>query len=50
MMEPERVEYNQAVAQVRSMLVEAEFIALWAEGRAMTMEQAMAFALQEGDD
>ena len=50
MMEPERVEYNQAVAQVRSMLVEAEFIALWAEGRAMTMGQAMAFALEESDD
>jgi predicted ATPase/class 3 adenylate cyclase len=41
----EQVEYDQAVAQVRSMLAEAEFIALWAEGRAMTMEQAIQIAL-----
>jgi predicted ATPase len=41
----ERLEYDQAVAQVRSMLAEAEFNALWAEGRSMTMEQAIEFAL-----
>jgi tetratricopeptide (TPR) repeat protein len=41
----ERIEYDQAVAQVRSMLAEMEFNALWAEGRAMTMEQAIELAL-----
>jgi predicted ATPase/class 3 adenylate cyclase len=41
----ERVEYGQAVAQVRSMLAEMEFNALWAEGRSMPMEQAIEFAL-----
>jgi hypothetical protein len=43
----ERVEYDQAVAKVRSMLTEKEFNALWAEGHTMTMEQAIAFALEE---
>ena len=43
----ERVEYDEAIAQVRSMLSEAEFIVLWAEGRVLTMEQAIAFALEE---
>jgi hypothetical protein len=42
----ERVEYDQAVTQVRSLLTEAEFNALWAEGRSMTMEQAIELALE----
>jgi tetratricopeptide (TPR) repeat protein len=41
----ERIEYDQSVAQLRLMLPEAEFNALWAEGRAMTMEQAIQLAL-----
>src|SRR6185503_19594098 len=41
----ERVEYDHAVAQVRSLLSEAEFNLLWAEGRSMTMEQAIELAL-----
>ena len=41
----ERVEYDHAVAQVRSLLPEAEFNLLWAEGRSMTMEQAIELAL-----
>ena len=41
----ERVEYNQSVPQLRAMLSEAEFNALWAEGRAMMMEQAIELAL-----
>jgi tetratricopeptide (TPR) repeat protein len=45
MTDSEHVEYNQAVAQVRSMLAETEFNALWAEGRSMTMEQAIELAL-----
>jgi predicted ATPase/class 3 adenylate cyclase len=43
----ERVEYDQAVAQVRSLLTEAEFNALWAEGRSMSMEQAIEYSLRE---
>ena len=41
----ERIEYDQAVAQVRSMSTESEFNVLLAEGRSMTMEQAVEFAL-----
>ncbi|HEU0295896.1 MAG TPA: hypothetical protein VFR47_24365 [Anaerolineales bacterium] len=43
----ERVEYDQVVAQVRSMLTEAEFNELWADGRSIPMEQAIKFALSE---
>ena len=46
----ERIEYNRSVAQLRAMLAEAEFNALWADGRAMTMEQAIQFALQGSND
>ncbi len=45
MTDQERVEYDQSVAQLRAMLAETEFNALWAQGRAMTMEQAIQFAL-----
>ena len=43
----ERVEYDQAVTHLRSMLTEAEFSDLWEKGRSMTMEQAIEFALDE---
>ena len=43
----EHAEYDRAVARVRSMLTETEFNSLWAEGSAMTIEQAIAFALKE---
>ncbi len=46
MSDNERVEYDQSVVQLRSMLAETEFISLWAEGRAMTMEQAIQLALE----
>jgi predicted ATPase/class 3 adenylate cyclase len=42
----EEGEYNQSVTQLRAMLQEAEFNALWAEGRSMTMEQAIQLALE----
>ena len=42
----EHIEYDQAIAQVRPMLSEAKFNSLWAEGRAMTMEQAIQLALR----
>ncbi len=41
----ERAEYERTVAAVRSGLDEATFEAAWAEGRAMTMEQAVELAL-----
>ncbi len=45
MTDQERIEYDQAVAQVRGLLDEKEFDELWAEGRLMSMEQAIQFAL-----
>ena len=45
----ERAEYGRAVARLRSMLAAEEFNALWTEGRSMTMEQAIEFALEEND-
>jgi len=50
MAEYEQAEYSAAVAQLRSMLPEAEFHALWTAGRSMTMEQAIAFALENVDE
>jgi predicted ATPase len=41
----EQVEHEQSMAQLRTMLPEAEFNALWAEGRSMTIEQAIQLAL-----
>ena len=41
----ERIEYDQSMEQLRYMLTEAEFNALWAEGRATPMEQAIQLAL-----
>jgi tetratricopeptide (TPR) repeat protein len=45
----EQVEHDQSIAQLRDMLPEAEFKRLWAEGRSMTMEQAIQLALQEAE-
>ena len=43
----DRAPYEGSVAAVRSQLDEATFAAAWAEGRAMTLEQAVAYALEE---
>jgi predicted ATPase/DNA-binding SARP family transcriptional activator len=43
----EREEYDRDLAVVRLALGEEVFAAVWAEGRAMTLEQAMRFALSE---
>jgi hypothetical protein len=40
-------EYNHVLAAVRAQLDEATLNAAWAEGQAMTQEQAIAFALEE---
>ncbi len=41
----EQIEYDKEVAQLRSLLTESDFNPLWAEGRALTMEPAIEFAL-----
>jgi predicted ATPase len=43
----ERLEYERSVAQLRSKLAEAELKTYWEEGRALNMEQAVQFALEE---
>ncbi|MGH2543524.1 MAG: ATP-binding protein, partial [Ardenticatenaceae bacterium] len=44
----ERARYEQKVAAARAHLGEAAFAAAWAEGRAMDLEEAMDYAVQEG--
>jgi predicted ATPase/class 3 adenylate cyclase len=41
----EQIEYAQFVERLRSMLPETEFNSLWEEGRGLTIEQAIQFAL-----
>ena len=41
----DRIEYDRYVAATRAQLDEAAFDAAWAEGRAMSMEQAISYAL-----
>jgi hypothetical protein len=41
------IEYDRNLAAVRSQLDEATFAQAWAEGQAMTLEQAMAYALKD---
>jgi len=43
----ERAEHDQAVAATRAALGEEAFSAAWAEGQAMTLEEAVAYALEE---
>ena len=43
----DRADHDRDVATVRAALGEAAFAAVWAEGRAMTMEQAIAEALNQ---
>jgi hypothetical protein len=45
----EQADYERYLAAARAKLDEAAFIAAWATGRAMTMEQAIAYALEEAD-
>jgi tetratricopeptide (TPR) repeat protein len=42
---PERKEYEKEVADIKANMDGKEFASLWAEGRSMTMEQAIQFAL-----
>ncbi len=41
-----RSEFNQELAALRTQLGEETFTAAWADGRAMSLEQAMALALK----
>jgi tetratricopeptide (TPR) repeat protein len=47
MMATERIEYDQNVSALRAQMEESAFATAWAEGRAMTMEQAIELALKE---
>jgi tetratricopeptide (TPR) repeat protein len=44
---PERMEYDRIVEAARAQLDEATFQAAWAKGQAMTLEQAVVYALEE---
>jgi predicted ATPase/DNA-binding CsgD family transcriptional regulator len=43
-------EYARIVAGVRQQLADGAFQQAWAEGRAMTLDQAIAYALEEGGE
>jgi predicted ATPase/class 3 adenylate cyclase len=47
MTDHERVAYDKEVAQLRSLLNESDFNTLWAEGRGMTVDEAIEYALKE---
>ncbi len=44
---PERLEYDREVAELRQALAEKPWAALRAEGRALSLEQAISYALEE---
>ncbi len=46
MTDQERIEYDEAVAQMRELLNASEFNSRWSDGRTMSMGQAIAFALE----
>ena len=45
-----RPEYDQAVVQLRARAEPAVMEAAWARGRALTMNEAVAYALAKGDE
>jgi hypothetical protein len=47
---PRRVLHDQTVAAARAALGEEAFAAAWTEGRAMSLDQAVAAALQQPSD
>jgi hypothetical protein len=47
---PEQADHDEYIGLIREALDTATFAALWAEGRAMTLEQAIAYALQDTED
>jgi hypothetical protein len=47
LIQAEREELDQDIIATRSQLGEEAFQSAWAQGRAMTLEQAIAFAMDE---
>ena len=45
----DRPDYDRAVAAAQAQLGETAFSAAWAQGRALTLEQAIALALEENE-
>jgi len=45
---PEREEYEREVADLKANMDEKEFTSLWADGRSMTMDEAIEFAVDSG--
>src|SRR5207249_753697 len=45
----DRAEHERSVGAARTALGEAAFASAWAEGRTLSLEAAVAFALVEGD-
>ncbi len=43
----ERSEYVKAITRARAQMDESGWSAAWAEGRALPLDQAVAFALEE---
>jgi predicted neutral ceramidase superfamily lipid hydrolase len=43
----DRADYTRIVASVRAALDEGAFAAAWAEGQAMSLEDAVAYALED---
>jgi tetratricopeptide (TPR) repeat protein len=46
----EREEYEKELSDLKSNLDASDFASLWAEGRSMTMDEAIALALEEGNE
>jgi hypothetical protein len=49
MMRVEYPEYEQAVSKLRAEVDEVSFRKLWAEGSAMTVDDAINYALEKGE-
>jgi len=43
----EREDYAKEVADLKANLNEDKFISLWADGRSMSMDEAVSFALDD---
>ncbi|HEY5983212.1 MAG TPA: adenylate/guanylate cyclase domain-containing protein [Anaerolineales bacterium] len=43
---PEKVEYEAQLGRLKAGMDEKDFVAVWAEGRALNLEQAIAYALE----
>jgi len=46
----ERVEHDAVVASLRTSMGDEALTGSWADGEAMTLEEAVAYALEEGPD